>query len=288
MLNFRALLLFLAITVSFGVAGQLTPGTISISGNSTICSGSTHGVLTSTVPTNTTGNVTYQWKSSTSANGTYSNVASTGLTFSPSTNITADIYYKLFATDDVSTVASSAFAVLVHDAPTLNISSSPSGNVPPAASVSLSALLTNVPTGYNYSYLWSTSATTAAVTVTPSVTTSYTVTATDQYTCATAISASVTVAALLGGQIASADLTVCTGDAPGAMTSTSGASGGTGSGYTYQWEKSTTNNSSGFADITGATSATFTPSATATATTWFRRKVTNYNVDAYSSPIDRY
>jgi hypothetical protein len=62
MLNFRALLVFLAITVSLGLAGQLTPGTISISGGSTVCSGSTHGVLTSTVPTNTTGNVTYQWK----------------------------------------------------------------------------------------------------------------------------------------------------------------------------------------------------------------------------------
>ena len=105
MLNFRALLVFLAITVSLGLAGQLTPGTISISGGSTVCSGSTHGVLTSTVPTNTTGNVTYQWKSSTTANGTYSNVASTGLTYSPSTNITADIYYKLYATDDISTVA---------------------------------------------------------------------------------------------------------------------------------------------------------------------------------------
>jgi len=88
MLNFRALLVFLAITVSLGLAGQLTPGTISISGNSTICSGSTHGVLTSTVPTNTTGNVTYQWTSSSAENGTYSNVSSTGLTFSPSTNIT--------------------------------------------------------------------------------------------------------------------------------------------------------------------------------------------------------
>jgi hypothetical protein len=32
MLNFRALLVFLAITVSLGLAGQLTPGTISISG----------------------------------------------------------------------------------------------------------------------------------------------------------------------------------------------------------------------------------------------------------------
>ncbi|MBU3681783.1 MAG: hypothetical protein FGM16_07575, partial [Flavobacterium sp.] len=46
----------------------------------------------------------------------------------------------------------------------------------------------------------------------------------------------------------------------------------TGSGLTYQWQSSTTSSTTGFSDISGATSETYT--ATVTANTWYRCKVT--------------
>jgi hypothetical protein len=46
----------------------------------------------------------------------------------------------------------------------------------------------------------------------------------------------------------------------------------TGTGLTYQWQSSTTSSSSGFTSISGATSATYT--ATVTATTWYQCIVT--------------
>lgn len=45
-----------------------------------------------------------------------------------------------------------------------------------------------------------------------------------------------------------------------------------GTGVTYQWESSTTSSSSGYSNISGATSSTYT--ATVTANTWYRCKVT--------------
>ena len=45
-----------------------------------------------------------------------------------------------------------------------------------------------------------------------------------------------------------------------------------GSGVTYQWESSTTSSSSGYTDISGATSSTYT--ATVTANTWYNIAIT--------------
>lgn len=95
----------------------------------------------------------------------------------------------------------------------------------------------------------------------------------------------VTVTPLVGGTIASTASTVCTGSVPTAMTSGSSASGGSGSNYTYQWEVSTTSNSTGFSAISGATSETYTPVQAASSTTYYRRKVTNLGRDAYSNVL---
>lgn len=43
---------------------------------------------------------------------------------------------------------------------------------------------------------------------------------------------------------------------------------------TYQWESSTTSESTGFSNISGATANTYTPSGVISQTTWYRRKVT--------------
>jgi hypothetical protein len=71
---------------------------------------------------------------------------------------------------------------------------------------------------------------------------------------------------LLPGSIGSPQ-TICSGLAPSAFTSTSAASGGTGT-ITYQWQSSADNTT--FTDISGATSSTYAPSALTT-TTYYRR-----------------
>ncbi|MCQ2369031.1 MAG: hypothetical protein MJ007_00950 [Paludibacteraceae bacterium] len=50
---------------------------------------------------------------------------------------------------------------------------------------------------------------------------------------------------------------------------------GTTAGVSYQWQKSTTSGMTGFEDIEGATSATYTASNLAAGNYWFRLKVTN-------------
>ena len=138
--NFRSLFVLLAFAASYGAVGQLTSGSISITGSQIICSGTTHGLLTVASATGGSGNYTYQWQSS-SDNSTYNNIGgATGLSYSPGGNITADIYYKVSVNDGSSTALSAAFLVEIHDSPTITISGTPGLTVPPNASVSLSAL----------------------------------------------------------------------------------------------------------------------------------------------------
>ena len=80
-------------------------------------------------------------------------------------------------------------------------------------------------------------------------------------------------AALVAGTIAAAQ-SICEGDDVAAFTSTVAASGGDGATYDYQWQSSTTSAVAGFADIGGATLATYNHGVLAT-TTWFRRAVTS-------------
>ncbi len=68
-------------------------------------------------------------------------------------------------------------------------------------------------------------------------------------------------------------------------TLTAAVSGGTG-GYTYQWYTCTNSSGDGEADIDGATSATYTPAATAVAGTYYYKcKVTSNAVTATSNVV---
>ncbi len=72
-----------------------------------------------------------------------------------------------------------------------------------------------------------------------------------------------------GGQIGSSH-SICTGNVPSPFTSISLPSGHTGT-LEYQWQKSIASASSGFNNINGSNSTTFTETATLTQTTWYRR-----------------
>jgi hypothetical protein len=66
--------------------------------------------------------------------------------------------------------------------------------------------------------------------------------------------------------------TICSGGDPAAFSSTAAASGGSDGTIEYQWESSTTSSSSGYSDISGATSATYDVPSGLSATTYYRRK----------------
>ncbi|HLN75323.1 MAG TPA: T9SS type A sorting domain-containing protein [Prolixibacteraceae bacterium] len=71
-----------------------------------------------------------------------------------------------------------------------------------------------------------------------------------------------------GGTIAT-EQTICTGNAPEALTSTALPSGQTGV-LEYKWQSSTTSSTSGFSDISSANSTTYAPGVLH-ATTWYKR-----------------
>ena len=71
-----------------------------------------------------------------------------------------------------------------------------------------------------------------------------------------------------GGTIA-ADQFLCNGSIPAEITNVTLPSGQTGL-LEYQWQQSTTNSNAGFANISGATSGTYTP-AVVSSKTWYKR-----------------
>ena len=84
----------------------------------------------------------------------------------------------------------------------------------------------------------------------------------------------ITVQPALGNNaIVSSPQTICSGATPIAMTGTT-PTGGDGTSYNYQWQQSTTDAVSGFANISGATASTYAPGSL-TNTTWYRRTVTS-------------
>jgi len=101
----------------------------------------------------------------------------------------------------------------------------------------------------------------------PDATTTYTVTVSNDGRCPDTDDVTVTVNDATAGVIAS-DQTVCDGDAASVLIETS-----SGNGYgtvSYQWQSSTTDCSTGFADIEGATSQSYDPGVLAQ-TTYFHR-----------------
>jgi PKD repeat protein len=113
----------------------------------------------------------------------------------------------------------------------------------------------------------------------------YTITIVDDHGCS-GISSSVTLnnpSALSAGSI-SADQGICNNGDPVMLSSIAPAIGsGT---ITYQWEYTTTSGcAGGWADVTGATGATYDPPTGLTTTTCYRRKAMDNCNTTYSNPI---
>ena len=91
-------------------------------------------------------------------------------------------------------------------------------------------------------------------------------------------------AAISAGSIGGSGQNICAGDIPNTLTSTTNASGGTGT-LTYRWQSSP--NGTSWTDIAGAAGANtiYSPSAIS-ATTHYRRTVTGLNCSGSSATVN--
>lgn len=268
-------------TVTITVNPQITPGTITNT-NDVLCYNTVPAQLTSTAATGGTGsNYTYQWQIAygvtsnsfsdiTSGNGfnslTYSPTASTGdfrkYRIRISNSSCQDVYSSyvsiLTRSDMMQGTISSNQTICYNTTPAQLTGSEATGG---------SAYM-NTPT---YIYQWESSIDNSSFTdIVGASSKDYQPTALTKTTyfrrkdkisaCATVKTTNtivVTVYNNLTAGTASANQTICYSNTPSQIISTS-PSGGTGT-YTYQWQSS--NDNITFADISGATTLSYTPSA---------------------------
>ena len=91
--------------------------------------------------------------------------------------------------------------------------------------------------------------------------------------CVSSDQTQITVQPAIGNNTIGSPQIICSGSNAAALTGTL-PTGGNGSSYTYQWQRSTTSALAGFANIAGANSINYSP-GTLTTTTWYQRTVTS-------------
>jgi gliding motility-associated-like protein len=264
------------------VVSDINPGTTAA--DQAICSGTIPAAFTSLTDATAggAGSPTYQWQmSTTGVAGTYNDInGATSASYSHPTALTADTYFRRKATIGVAFGTAHPIEVLVNALPVVTVSPS-SSSITTGSSVTLTASGAST-------YSWSPStglsaSNTAAVTATPTATTTYTVTGTNSTTsCSSTGTVTVTVNPALTSGTISADQTICVGATPATLTSSTDATGGTGS-IVYEWQSST--NGTTFTTISGATSSTYSPGAISVNTYFRRGASTSTDAVVYSSAI---
>jgi gliding motility-associated-like protein len=268
------------VTVSPAVAAG------SVAASQTICAGATPSPLTSTtLATGGTGTISYQWESSLD-NSTWTAIPGANeATYAPGA-LTATTYFRRRASAGTACAPAVSNVVIITVAPVLT-----AGTIGPdqtlcqgtAPNVIFSTAGANGGTS-SVAYQWQSSPDNSTWTNIPGATNpDYTpglLTATTYFrrqatsgACGPVYTPVVTLTvlpALAAGSIG-ADQTVCAAATPSPLTSTAGASGGTGA-FAYQWESSLDNST--WTAIPGATGESFAPGSLTT-TTYFRRRVTS-------------
>jgi hypothetical protein len=266
-----------------------------VNADQTICSGGNPDIFTVTLAATGSGALTYQWQRSTTdcASGFTDILGATDATYDVPSGLTDTTYYRRVVTSTLNSIACSALSncvtVLINDV-SGGIEDTDqticSGGDPEAFTTTVAATGSGVLT-----YQWQSSTTDCATGFTDisgatnanydipnglTDTTYYRRVATsilNSIAC-TALSNCVTVLInnISGGTV-DMDQTICSGGDPNIFTVTISA---TGSGaLTYQWQSSTTDCAAGFADISGATDATYDAPDGLTDTTYYRRVATS-------------
>ncbi len=276
--------------VTATITGTLYPGVIG--SDQAGCGTFTPTGFTSVNDASGLSGITYQWQSSTtSTTSGFSNISgATSSTYSPGA-ISVTTYYRRVATSG-SSFNSNVVTVTANPLPAV-----PTGTALNAGRTGAGTLLLTGTVASGVTMDWYNTSTGSGLLL--SGNTSYTTPSLSQTTtyyplarnistgCISArVNAVATInTSLKGGTITSVSGSICGSGIPGALGSASGASGGTGT-YNYQWQSSTTSGTDGFTDITGATSATYTPVSSISTTTYYRRAVsTATDAVVYSNAV---
>jgi gliding motility-associated-like protein len=249
------------------VAVTVNPAVVALPGAAVaFCSGGNAQLGAAAVAGNT-----YSWSPATGLSS--ATVANPTLTLTNTTGAPLTQTYTLTTTNASGCTSTGTVAVTVNPAVVA---------LPGAAATicSGSSARLGAAAGAGITYRWSpatglSSATVANPTVTLTNTTgapltqAYFLTATNASGCVDTATVRVTVNSVVVPGSISAAQTVCLGTSPSPLTSTAGASGGTGT-YGYQWESSADNAT--WAAITSATGLTYAPGPVM-ATTYYRRRV---------------
>ncbi|MBD2767236.1 gliding motility-associated C-terminal domain-containing protein [Hymenobacter sp. BT664] len=267
--------------VTITVSPALVAGRIAA--DQTLCAGATPAPLTSTAATGGTGTYTYQWESSLDNTSWTAISGATAADFAPGP-VVATTYFRYQVSSGTCGAAVSNTVVLTVS-PGLTAGTVGSDQTLCAGTLPAPLTSTTAPSGGTgtYAYQWELSTDNSTWTaINGAVAADYTPAAMTSTTyfrrqvssgtgaCATATSNTVTITitpALVAGRIA-ADQQINSGTAPVPLTSTTPATGGTGS-YAYQWESSVDNAT--FSTLAGAISPDYAPGAL-TQTTYFRRQ----------------
>ena len=270
-------------SVAITVLPVLAAGTIAA--DQTVCAGSANALLTSTAPaTGGTGTFTYQWDASPD-NVTWTPIAgATGQTFAPGA-LAATTYFRRRVASGPCTAISNTVAVTVRPALAAGSIAANQALCPGATPTPLTSTAPATGGTGPIAYQWESSP--DNVTWTPIAGASgpayapgplgaaayFRRRASSASACAPVLSnvVAIIVAPALGAGTIGTSQGLCPGATPAPLTSTAGASGGTGS-YAYQWESSP--NNSTWTPIAGATGAGYAPGPL-TATTYFRRRATS-------------
>ncbi|HVY74704.1 MAG TPA: DUF6443 domain-containing protein [Puia sp.] len=269
----------------------IVPGSVNPATQATINYGANASTLTLSGVSGGTNSYTYQWQSSPNGTGSWTNISgATGTTYTP-TALTATTYYHVVVTSNGASATSSSATVTVYpqivagsispSAPNINYNTSP-------GTLTLSGVSGGSGT---YTYQWQSSPDGSSWTnVSGATSTTYTppsLTATIRYrvvvTSNSATGNSIATIVNVYQQLQPGGVSPSTQSinyGATATMSTTGVSGGTGI-YTYRWLNSSSP-VSGFGDISGATSPTYTTPGL-TVTTYYQLEVTSNGVVTYST-----
>ena len=264
----------------------ISNNTISSTSSSFVCSG-TPTTLTGSTPTGgNPGSYTYQWQSSTSSSGPWTNVG-TGINYTPTAAISQTTYYRRVVSSSPQPASTSnviTIAVNPPAAPTgVSMSSTQSANT-----LQISWNTSIGATSYQVVNCANNTATT--ISSSPYVISGLTAATTYQYsvkavcsggTSAASPCASATTLSNISNNTICCNQTQTGAQTPALLTGTIPI-GGTGA-YTYSWESSLTGTGS-WSSI-GITTQNYTPSSTITQTTYYRRNAISGTQTLYSNTV---
>ncbi len=283
-------------SVKVNIHPGLTAGTIN--GTQTVCYSGNPSILGNvSSPTGGSGLYNYQWQYSNNGTSGWTDISgANAITYDPPSGLTADRWYRRQESSCETknsntikvTVRPSLVAGSITGAQTVCYSGDP-------ATLGSSASASGGNGSYTYLWQYSNNGTSGWTDISGATATTYNppggLTADRWYrrraqSCSqTLYTASVKVTvrpSLVAGSI-NGTQTICYSGDPSTLGSSALASGGDGS-YTYQWQYSG-NGTSGWTNISGATTTTYNPPSGLTADRWYRRQAVSCAQTSYTGSV---